>query len=172
MAELIRFEVIDLPETYVVGKLLRADMEMQKVENPIPAFWGDCFSKNSFKTLEDLNAYVSDPSYVGLMCDWMSGDGCFSYICGMMMKPGCPVPEGYAAKTLPTSKVAVGWIRAEQESELYQVAHQYTQEALEKAGYTAEGLEWCMEVYNCPRFTTRDDQGRITLDYYIPCRVK
>ena len=51
-------------------------------------------------------------------------------------------------------------------------AHELTNKAMEEKGYINDGFAWSMELYNCPRFTTPDEQGRIILDYYIPCRKK
>jgi len=41
-------------------------------------------------------------------------------------------------------------------------------QALTSLGYTNNDMTWCMELYNCPRFTEPDAQGNIILDYYIP----
>ncbi|NLG24144.1 MAG: GyrI-like domain-containing protein [Clostridiales bacterium] len=167
VSELIHFEVLDLPAMAVVGKAIHPPESMQ--DNPIPAFWGQCFSEGVFAALEQLQDFVLDPSYVGFMCDWNAPDGTFTYICGMMMKPGCPVPDGYVSRPVPPSKVAIGWVRGP-EQDNYAVAHELTLAALQKAGHRAdEAAMWCAEVYNCPRFTTKQDNGDVILDYYIPC---
>ncbi len=169
MAELIQFEVKELPKLVVVGKALRHNMEaLMKGDNPIGGFWDKCFGENVFAPLEAQGSRIYDPSYVGIMCDWDRGDGDFSYIVGMMMRPGATVPEGYDTWEIQPTKAAVSWLRGENVGDVCSCAHGATEQAMRERGIAPEGMPWCMELYNCPRFTTPDDQGRITLDYYIP----
>lgn len=167
MPELIQFQVIQVPAMKVVGKEIRPTMNAP--ENPIPAFWSACFADGTFAALEALNQAALDGAYIGFMCDYSAGDGKFTYICGMFMKPGCPVPEGFAARDVKEGSVAVGWVRGP-ERENYPVAHELTCAAMKKAGHApADAAGWCAEVYNCPRFTTPQENGDVILDYYIPC---
>jgi hypothetical protein len=44
-----------------------------------------------------------------------------------------------------------------------------TQKVMEEKGYKVDATAyWCMELYNCPRFTIPMENGEIILDYYIP----
>lgn len=167
MSELIEFQTRQLPVMRVIGKPVYPKMDMK--DNPIPAFWGKCFSENAFLILENLSQYHLDSAYVGFMCDWSDGNEVFTYLCGMLMTPDCPVPEGYVYRDFPASTAAVGWIRGP-EKDNYKVAHKLTQEELEKQGYRVDkAAKWCMELYNCPRFTEPKENGDVILDYYIPC---
>ena len=86
------------------------------------------------------------------------------------MKPNTPVPEGFVYRDIPASTVATGWIQG-LEKDVYSVAYDYTLKALEDQGYNVdEESPWCMELYNCPRFTSPMENGEIILDFYIPCR--
>ncbi len=170
MAELIQLEIKELGPWCVAGKALKVTMGP---ENPIPAFWEACFADGTFSTLESQKSWVLCPDYVGFMTDWQGGDNTFLYICGMMMKPGFIAPEGgFVSRPVEASSAAVGWIRGESTPDVCMPAHEFTSKVMEEKGYTSEGFAWSMELYNCPRFTTPDEQGRITLDYYIPCRKK
>ena len=168
-AELVKFEIIEQPEIVIVGKLIRVNHDdLQAGKNPIPAFWGKCFEEGTFTTLEALANFIHNPAYVG----YMNSD--YEYICGMMMKPGVPVPEGFAAHTLEPTKVAVGWIKGKKDNEpaIYANAHTLTEKAMLEKGMKFNSyikLGWCMEVYTCPRFTTPDENGDIILDFYLPC---
>ena len=169
MAELVKFEIKDFPETKLIGKELRYGMELlMKGDNRIPAFWGSCFNDSTFLHLEVQKDYVTEDSYVGAMLDWDKGDGDFSYICGMLMKDGATVPEGYVSRVLPASRVAVGWIRGTDTVDVCGAAHAMTEGRLREDGFSNDKMAWCMEVYNCPRYTTPDADGKIILDYYIP----
>lgn len=151
----------------IVGREVRPKLGAE--ENPIPAFWQTCFTDGTFPTIEALGTPALDGSYVGFMCDDNAGNNMYTYICGIFMKPDCPVPEGFTARDVAESDVAVGWICGPAH-ENYPVAHQLTAAAMEKAGHKPdEAAAWCAEVYNCPRFTTPQENGNVILDYYIPC---
>ena len=167
MPELVNFSVEKMPAMKVVGREIRPRMGAD--ENPIPAFWQQCFQDNTFEKIEALDAPALDGAYVGFMTEYSKDDGTFTYICGIFMKPDCPVPEGFVSRDVATADVAVGWVRGP-EFAIYPVAHTLTQEALIKAKRKPdEKADWCAEVYNCPRFTTKQENGDVILDYYIPC---
>ncbi len=169
MGELVKLEVKRLPKLKLVGKELRYNMEAHmKGDNRIPAFWDKCFSDDTFSILEKQENYVYDNSYVGVMLDWDKGDGDFSYIIGMLMKDGLSVPEGYYCIDLDEADVAIGWIKGKDTADVCSSAHSLTEQALNAEGYSCDKMKWCMELYNCPRFTTPDTNGDIILDYYIP----
>ena len=104
------------------------------------------------------------PDYVGVMIDWYKGDGNFSYIVGMLMKAGVDVPDGFFSRALPAAKVAVGWIQGKDTADVCSNAHALTEKALKAEGYTCDTMRWCMELYNCPRFTQPDANGEIVLE--------
>ncbi len=169
MGKLVRFEVQDQPRALVVGKEIRASMEEQaKGNNLLPALWDKCFAENAFAPLEAQADFIIDDAYIGIMLDFGLGDGNFTYIVGMLLKEGATVPESYVSRTLEPCKVAVSWIQGNDTGDVCSAAHELTQKALQEAGHTCERMQWCMELYNCPRFTTPDENGQIILDYYIP----
>lgn len=171
MGKLIKLEVVNLPTLYLVGKELKINMEEHmKGNNRIPAFWDTCFSDGTFSTLEQQADFIYNPAYVGVMMDWDKGDGYFTYICGILMKEGVTAPDGFAMHVLPPTDAAVSWIQGKDVSDVCAKAHEQTEQALKEAGYNCDGIQWCMELYNCPRFTTPNENGEIILDYYIPCK--
>jgi predicted transcriptional regulator YdeE len=122
--------------------------------------------------LEAAGDRIYDPSYVGFMCRWGGDDGKFTYIVGMMMKGETPVPEGFDAEDISACTAAVGWIKGK-ESDIYQASHPMTAAEMEKQNLKMDEPQgWCMELYNCPRFTQADENGEKILDYYIPCVKK
>lgn len=168
VAKLVNFQINELPQMRIIGKAIYPNPKMEG--NAIPAFWGQCFKEGTFDILDRMNEYHIDSSYVGWMGDW-NNDGSFTYLCGMLMKPDTPVPGGFVYRDVPASTTAVGWIQGP-EKDTYPVAHELTQKALQEQGYvTDEDVPWCMELYNCPRFTQPMENGDIILDYYIPCKT-
>ncbi|MCL2321753.1 MAG: GyrI-like domain-containing protein [Oscillospiraceae bacterium] len=169
MGKLIKFQVADLPDVLLVGKEIRHSMEEQmKGNNPIPAFWDRCFAEDIFSVFQKQAYSIFKSDYVGVMTDWDKGDGDFSYIIGMLMKPGADVPEGYVSHVIKATKVAIGWIQGKDVADVCMNAHELTEKALEDKGHSCEKMTWSMELYNCPRFTSPDENGQIILDYYIP----
>lgn len=169
MGELIKFEVKRLPNLKLVGKEIRYNMELHmQGENRIPDFWDKCFADEIFLPLEKQADFIYDKDYVGVMLDWNKGDGDFSYVIGMLMKDGVNVPEGYYCTDIDETDVAIGWIKGKNTPDVCSSAHSLTERALLENGYKCNNIKWCMELYNCPRFTTPDENGNIILDYYIP----
>ncbi len=168
MVKVINFQVKQLPQLWVVGKALKVDMTMQ--QNPIPDFWGQCFKEGVFDVLENISDYHLDNSYVGWMGDWQNGDSKFTYLCGMLMKVNTPLPEGFIYREIAKCKVAISWIQG-LEAEVYAQALELSEKELEANGYQAKCFDWCMELYNCPRFTQKNEDGEIILDYYLPLKA-
>ena len=168
---LVKLEIIDQPEIVVVGKLIRFNLDGSKAKDNPPALWTRCFSDGTFSTLEALADHVHNPAYVGYMGGYDPATGEFDYICGMMMKPGVAVPEGFASRPLPPAKVAVGWVKGSDSNKgaIFMSGHGLTEKATAEKGMKADpAADWCMEVYTCPRWTTPDAEGCIILDYYLP----
>ena len=66
-------------------------------------------------------------------------------------------------------RYAVIWRRGDEHNgELYGLeAHNLCLEELKCKGWVRREDDWCFERYNCPRFTTPDEEGRVILDYGI-----
>ena len=174
----VKFETIEQPEILIVGKLARPNPnDVAAGKNTLPAFWDKCFADGTFTTLEALTDFIHDPAYVGYMDDlnFTPPDGDFDYICGMMMKPGTPVPEGFVARTVLPVKVAVAWVKGRDAVDICtnaNNAHVLTMKAMaEHDMLPNEEFKrrcWAMEVYNKERFTTPDAEGNIIVDFYVP----
>ncbi len=169
MPTLVQFEFKQLPAVRVVGKEIAANHnDIMAGNNNLPAFWQQCFDDNTFATLEALGDAIYDDAYVGYISNFDPATGNFSYICGMLMNPGTTAPEGFTARDIAPAKAAVAWIKGTI-PDVFSAAHDFTMKAMEERGATPDG-PWCMELYNCPRFTQPDADGNVILDYYIPCK--
>lgn len=166
-AKLIKFEIKDLPDLCIVGKEVIVKLSEFEKHNPIPEFWHKCHEDSIFDVLSNtLSEYVYDPSHVGYM--QMLNENEFTNVCGIMMKPGVPVPEGYVVYSVEAYTAGIGWIQGK-EPDIYIGEHSLTEPAVKEAGYKYDEKKgFSIEVYNCPRFTTVDENGNRVLDYYIP----
>lgn len=168
MAKLIKLEAMELPKVYVVGKEIKVKMEdVMGAGNPIPAFWEKCIAEGIFELLGKQSMYAGG-DWVGFMTDWSEADGTFIYSCGMMLTEGVAPTAEYTVHEIAPSKVWVSWIQGKDIADVCCNAHCLTGAALKEKGQDLDKIKWTMEVYNCPRFTTADENGEIVLDYYVP----
>ena len=138
--------------------------------------WGEWWNNGIFDKLR--NATPSKPfddSTIGLMT--MRGDMTgFTYWIGLFFPSGTAVTEGFDFLDLPESNIGVGWIRGNGENgEIYGAPpHEAVCKKLEedkigsfRSDVAGEGSDtYCFfERYNCPRFTEKDADGNVTLDY-------
>lgn len=169
MANLIKFEVVDLPKIYLVGKETKYNIEVHiNGDNRIPAFWDKCLADGTFSALEKQPEYVYEPAYVGTCIDWDTGYGTFSYICGMLFKEGVTVPEGYVMREIGGEKIGMCWIKGKDATDVCNNSHDLTIQAIKNVGLCPNQMKWSMQLFTNPRFTTPDVNGEVILDYYIP----
>jgi len=173
MAKIVKLEVSDLPGLYVIGKKITVEMPNRPEKNPIPKFWETCFSDNTFGQLMDQRDILFNDAYVGWMTDFSIENGTFTYICGMLMNADRIIQgDVFVSRKIEPVKVGIGWLQGFSVPEVCFAAHGLMENALNEIGYTCENPSWCMELYNCPRFTKPDENGEIILDYYVPCTKK
>lgn len=164
MAEVVKFEIVDLPRLYLVGKEVRYHVETpMKDPNRIPSFWQQCFADGTFSTLETQSHLLYDHAYVGLLIDYDLCWGGFSYLCGMLFKEGVTVPEGFSIREIGGEKL--GWCRIKGKvPEIYANPHTLTEKAIQDAGHTPNGWVWKMELHG----QHPDENGDVVLDFVIP----
>ena len=138
--------------------------------------WDEWFSNDLFTKMEEgTSSKPYDDTYIGLMT--MRGDmSDFKYWIGMFFPSEAKVPEGFDFIDLPESNIGVGWVCGNEENgEIFGgPPHEAVCKRLaeEKIGdfrndIAGEGSDtYCFfERYNCPRFTEKDVNGNVTLDY-------
>lgn len=169
MDELVRFEIIKLPQIYIVGKELRySDKALNEGDNRLPCFWDKCYKENIFAPLEMQSEYIFDSSPVGVFLDWYLGDGDFSHVVGLMMKEGVAVPPGYFSRELEEAEVALCWVKCKSLSDTRTVSFESAAKAIEECGRSFANMKWCIDLYHHTRSTTPDENGNVILDCYIP----
>lgn len=138
--------------------------------------WGEWWANDRFTQLKEAAATAPhDESTIGLMT--MRGDMTdFTYWIGLFFPAETAVPEGYGHIDLPESIIGVGWVcGSEENGEIFGAPpHEAVCKEIEnkKIGsfrddIAGEGSDtYCFfERYNCPRFTEKDENGNVTLDY-------
>ena len=161
------------PALRFIGKRYTND---DRVNGGFGKQWGEWWSNDMFaKMKEAVSSKPFDDATIGLMtmCGDMSG---FIYWIGLFFPSGTNVPDGYDFIDLPESNIGVGWVCGNEENgEIFGAPpHEAVCKRLEeeKIGsfrndIAGEGSDtYCFfERYNCPRFTEKDANGNVTLDY-------
>lgn len=162
MAEIIKVYRESLPELRLIGKRY-VDGDRGK-DGGFSGQWEEWFQRGWFKPLEALGSLPeNEDAYVGCMrCA-----GGFEYWIGMFFPAATAVPEGYSSIDIPAGDIGVCWIQGRAETgELYgQEIHDACFGRIREAGWLPACNAWFFERYNCPRFTTPDETGKVILDY-------
>lgn len=134
-------------------------------EGSFSAKWDQWFASGWFQALQSRGGIekISDDFVGAMRCT----DQGFEYWIGVLMAPGDPVPEDFGSVDLPAGDLAVSYLRGKQGSgELYGMeAYRLTMKAWAEKGWKPKKTAWFLERYNCPRFTTPDENGDVILDY-------
>ena len=138
--------------------------------------WGDWWKNDLFiKLKKNISIAPFDEATIGLMT--IRGDKSdFTYWIGLFFPSGSNVPDGFDFLDLPESNIGTGWVCGKEENgEIYGgPPHEAVCKRLkeEKIGEFRNDIKgegsntYCFfERYNCPRFTVKDTNGNITLDY-------
>ena len=164
MVEIIKVYRESFPSLRLIGK--RYMNKDRDVNGGFGAKWGEWFEKNYFETLEELGSLPENgDAYLGCM-------RCvdeFEYWIGMFFPEETPIPDGYMYVDIPSGDVGTCWIYGREDNgEIYgQEPHEICLSRIKEAGWQVAENAWFFERYNCPRFTTHDENGKVILDYCI-----
>lgn len=129
--------------------------------------WGEWWSNGWFEPLEKNPVLPENgDAYIGAV---RIVNGTPERWIGMFFPQETTVPEGYEAVDIPARDYAVCYLRDREGSgDFYTMAtHEACLAVLKDQGFTRSEGDWCFERYNCPRFTTPDENGMVVLDYGI-----
>lgn len=171
MAEIIKVYKEHLPALRFIGKrYLNGD---RGADGGYSNKWGEWFEKGYFEILEKQTPIAeNDDAYLGLMSH--SGIEGFAYWIGMFFPAGSPVPEGFESTDIPEGDVGICWIYGKEKNDNIYGMHEECMKKLKENGMgdfrsdfngSDDKWYWFFERYNCPRFTTPDENGKIILDY-------
>ena len=159
--EIVRIDQESAPALRFIGKKYSADANFG-------AAWGQWWGNGWFDALDRLEgrAAINQDSYCAAK---RIVNGELEYWIGMFFDPSVEAPEGYESVDIAPLSYAVCWLRDRENSpELTGLdAHNRCLEALKQQGMARKEDDWCFERYQCPRYTTPDEEGKIILDYGI-----
>lgn len=131
------------------------------------ANWGEWWENNWFATLKSMQrlAFTGD-AYIGAV---HVVNGMPEYWIGMFFPIDTEVPEKFEYVDIEPLDYAVCYLYDKENSgEFYTMdTHNMCLEELKARDLKRKEDDWCFERYNCPRFTTPDENGNVILDYGI-----
>lgn len=171
MAEIIKAYKARLPSLRFIGKrYTNAD----RVDGSYSEKWGEWFRKGWFKVLEKHGETEGvENGYLGLMrfngCD---SENTFEYWIGAFLPPDTSVPAGYDFIDISECNVGVCWIKGKEDDGSIYGMHdaciaKFQENGMGNFKSDDENRICFFERYNCPRFTERDKEGNVILDYGI-----
>ena len=159
MAEIIKVYKEHQPALRLIGKRY-TDADM--LNGGFGHLWGKWFQNNWFAALEGLGEVKGiENGYLGFM-----GSHPGEYWIGMFLPPNTVAPEGYEFIDLAEGDVGVCWIKGKNYDGSIYGMHEKCLEKLKENRMDKHG-GFFFERYNCPRFTEKDDQGNVILDYGV-----
>jgi len=163
VAVLGKIEFIKLPAVRMIGKKVINGGG----ENPVPGLWQKCFEENTLDVLE-YNMPVVE-YYIGWMGEYDNETGKFTYIAGMLMPAGTPVPDGFDYRDLPPCLVGNGYINGDfANGDVFRHSHELTVGGIVENGYAPDySYGWSAEAY-AKDLSFEAEEG--TINYFCPCK--
>lgn len=162
--EIIKVYKQELPAVQLIGK--RFTHSDRDASGTFGHHWQRCFAEAWPDTLMQCKgiAGVSEDLFGAMrMTD---GDADFEYWIGSLLAPDATVPDGFESVAIPAGVLGVCWLQGDEKSgELFGMeAWDLCTAAMTEKGWKSEESGWFMERYNCPRFTTPDENSKVILD--------
>ncbi|MBQ3231486.1 MAG: hypothetical protein IJA93_00840 [Clostridia bacterium] len=88
---------------------------------------------------------------------------------GMLFPPDAEAPEGFEKTQIEDTVFAVVYLCGKEgSSDFYTMeTHEMCLGKLKEMNLIRKENDWCIERYQCPRFTAPDEAGNVVLDYAI-----
>ncbi len=131
------------------------------------ANWSEWWENSWFTILENNQSLsFNGDAYIGAV---RIVNGMPEHWIGMLFPVNTEVPEGFEYVDIEPLDYAVCYLYDKEDSgEFYTLdTHNMCLEELKVHNFKRKEDNWCMERYNCPRFTTPDEAGNVILDYAI-----
>lgn len=151
-----------IPEGRLIGKCYTA-------KEDFGSKWGVFWQNDWFSLLEQAGGNASF-DYLGMK---RIRNDQLEYWIGMLFAPGAAVPEEFEYADIETMDYAVFWLSGNDNGDLLSMeSHNRCLAQISEHGWSRKEDGWCIERYNCPRFTSKDAQGNFVIDYYLSLEGK
>ena len=166
MAEIIKVYKEHLPALRFIGKCYT---NADRVNGGFGNKWNEWFQNDWLTPLEKLDKVKNiETGYLGFMRCYPN----FEYWIGMFLPPDTVVPDDYDFIDLDEGDIGVCWIKGSTEDGSIYGMHDeciksLSENGMDKHRTELDGRAYFFERYNGSRFTKKDEQGNVILDYGI-----
>ena len=129
--------------------------------------WGEWWANDWFSVLEKQPRHpFNEDAFLGAV---RIKDGVCERWIGMLFKADAEIPEGFEFADIGDMEFAVFFLYGKEgANDFYAMeTHDMCLEKLGELNLSRKENDWCIERYQCPRFTTPDEEGNVILDYAI-----
>lgn len=168
-AKIIKTVQESFPQLRLIGKKY-TNLDRNKADGGYAHIWSQWFDFGWFEILKSLKPKTNiENGYLGFMrYDIFDFNQTFEYWIGMFFEPWTPVPEGFDYLDLQPSNVGVCFIEGI-EPDIYN-KHQKVLDMLRLSNFNPvkvdnENKVHFFERYNHQRFSKKDAEGHLILDY-------
>ena len=164
------------PGARVIGKSVRHPIEVAEDDRTAQNLWESMERDGSLAFLLSLPTLATPPGdTVGWQGDWQPGEDAYTYLVGVLVQPGSPVPEGFELRDIAAGELAIGWIQetaGEEGGDMVANASAHVNAAREALGYEFDSSRMAeMEYYSKERFRDALARGEPPiLDMLSPCK--
>ncbi|MBE5790637.1 MAG: hypothetical protein E7322_00580 [Clostridiales bacterium] len=129
--------------------------------------WGEWWANDWFAALEKQPRHpFNEDAFLGAV---RIIDGRPERWIGMLFPPDAEAPEGFEKTQIEDTVFAVVYLCGKEgSSDFYTMeTHEMCLGKLKEMNLIRKENDWCIERYQCPRFTAPDEAGNVVLDYAI-----
>ena len=166
MAEIIKVYKESFPALRLIGKRY-SNKDM--INGSFGHLWGKWFELGWFDELEKLGQVKGlENGYLGFMRNHPDQE----YWIGIFLPPDTAAPAGYSYIDMPAAEVAICWIKAKEDDYTIYTMHEQCFQKCQENNFSnfmkaPDNSPYTFERYNSPRFTNKDEQNNIILDFGI-----
>ena len=177
-AKVVSFRIIRFPGARVVGKSIKIK-EPTSIDDPTAGNLQELMKNDGHYAflLSLTEKFTQNADTVGWQGDWNPGDSSYTYLAGVLFKPGACVPDGYECRDILPCEMAVAHFQecdGDEGGDLFGDASGNLARVRDENGYAYDsGCGFFeMEYYSEERFAIAKNQGEkhVGLDFYSPCK--
>lgn len=175
-SKVVKFEVVAFAAARVIGKSVTVK-EPTTLDDPTSTDLLESMSKDGHNDflLSQPNRVSQSRDTVGWMGDYIPGGPSYTYLAGVLFKPGTAVPSGYEYRDMESCQMAVAWIQGcegDEGGDLYANASGNLGKARDEHGYVYDGSHGLFEMeYYSEESSKAVKEGKPpVLRFYSPCK--
>jgi len=171
-SRLIDFKVTRFPGARVIGKSVRVREPCEAEDRTVNDLLDEMRQGGHYDFLfAQPGRFAPARDTVGWQGDYKPGQAYYTYLVGVLFKPGTTVPNGYEYRDIARCTMAVAQIQGfegEEGGDLFATASEKLAQARDARGYKYDGAQGMFEMEYYP-----EEHGEpFVLYFYSPCKKR